>query len=173
MSGSWAGRLAMALPVVVALGCGSTEAPKDKPTVAEIQQTRAAIEKPAPSPTPPPPVTGNIPFREWGVKEAAVDALARIGQPSVPVLIDALSDADAEVRVHAARALARMGDAGKEAVPVLIARLEDPDEGVRQAAARALGQMGPAAADAVPALIAIIKSHDAKPSPPPANLPNP
>ena len=43
-------------------------------------------------------------FREWGVRETAADALARIGDPAVPALIETLHDPDHSIRAHAARA---------------------------------------------------------------------
>lgn len=159
----------LALPLaIMALapltGC-SESAPPAKPTDAEIKQLRATAEGGMPSQASTPFPVFQLPtmgYRDWTVKETAVDALARIGASSVPALIDALKDPSPEVRVQAARSLARMGDSGKAAVPVLIERLHDPNEEVRQASARALGQMGPAAAQAVPALIAILKSPDSE-----------
>jgi len=159
----------LALPfAVLALapltGC-SESTPPAKPTDAEIKQLRATAEGGMPSQASNPFPVFQLPtmgYRDWTVKETAVDALARIGASSVPALIDALKDPSPEVRVQAARSLARMGDSGKAAVPVLIERLHDPNEEVRQASARALGQMGPAAAQAVPALIAILKSPDSE-----------
>lgn len=96
-------------------------------------------------------------FREWGVRETAADALARIGDAAVPALIDTLADPDQEVRAQAARALARMGQKAEPAVPALIHALDDPNQEVRQGAARALGQIGSGAEEAVPALIQAIK----------------
>lgn len=159
----------LALPLAIlalapVAGCGES-APLTKPTDAEIKQLRATAEggMPAASGSALPlfqmPTMG---YRDWTVKETAVDALARIGASSVPALMDALKDPNPDVRVQAARSLARMGDSGKAAVPLLIERLHDPNEDVRQASARALGQMGPAAAEAVPALIAILKSPDSE-----------
>lgn len=162
-------RSILALPLAVfalgpVAGCGESTVPP-KPTDAEIKELRAQAAPGMPvSAVSPLPMfqMPTIGYRDWSVKETAVDALARIGASSVPALIDALSDPSPEVRVEAARSLARMGDTGKAAVPVLIERLRDPDENVRQASARALGQMGPAAAEAVPALIAILKSPDSE-----------
>ncbi|HWB08675.1 MAG TPA: HEAT repeat domain-containing protein [Pirellulales bacterium] len=96
-------------------------------------------------------------FRQWGVRETAADALARIGDAAVPALIDTLHDPDQEVRAQAAQALARMGGKAAPAVDALIQALDDPNEEVRRGAARALGQIGPEAGEAVPALIKAIK----------------
>jgi HEAT repeat protein len=84
-------------------------------------------------------------------------ALARIGEPAVPALIETLNDRDPKVRAAAAMALARIGSQAKAAVPALIKALKDKDPDVRREAARALGQMGPAAQEAVPALLEALR----------------
>ncbi len=91
--------------------------------------------------------------RELSAEQTTVDALSRIGAPSVPALVAVLRDPDPELRQNAARALARIGPDASEAVPELIAALDDKDIGVRKYATRALGEIGPAAGKAVPALI--------------------
>lgn len=103
-------------------------------------------------------------FRDWGVRETAADALARIGDAAVPSLVETLQDPDREVRAQAARALARMGPRAEPAIPALIAALKDSDKEVRMGAARALGQIGPPAAEAVPDLIKAIKDPRNKPA---------
>lgn len=103
-------------------------------------------------------------FRDWGVRETAADALARIGDAAVPSLVETLQDPDRDVRAQAARALARMGPRAEPAIPALIAALNDSDKEVRMGAARALGQIGPAAAEAVPDLIKAIKDPRNKPA---------
>lgn len=102
-------------------------------------------------------------FRDWGVRETAADALARIGDAAVPSLVETLQDPDRDVRAQAARALARMGPRAEPAIPALIAALNDSDKEVRMGAARALGQIGPAASEAVPDLIKAIKDPRNKP----------
>lgn len=102
-------------------------------------------------------------FREWGVRETATDALARIGDAAVPALIETLRDADPAIRAHAAQGLARMGSKAAPAVPELILALNDDDRDVRRGAARALGQIGPDAEAAVPALIQALKDPRNKP----------
>lgn len=103
-------------------------------------------------------------FRDWGVRETAADALARIGDAAVPSLVETLQDPDRDVRAQAARALARMGPRAEPAIPALIAALNDSDKEVRMGAARALGQIGPPAAEAVPDLIKAIKDPRNKPA---------
>ncbi|HVX10313.1 MAG TPA: HEAT repeat domain-containing protein [Pirellulales bacterium] len=105
-------------------------------------------------------------FREWGVRETAADALARIGDPALPALIATLQDPDHSIRAQAARALARMGPKAAPAVPELIVALDDSNEEVRQGAARALGQIGADAEEAVPALIKALKDPRNKPARP-------
>jgi HEAT repeat protein len=105
-------------------------------------------------------------FREWGVRETAADALARIGDPALPALVATLRDPDHSVRAQAARALARMGPKAASAVPELIIALDDSNEEVRQGAARALGQIGADAEKAVPALIKALKDPRNKPARP-------
>ncbi|HLE29487.1 MAG TPA: HEAT repeat domain-containing protein [Anaerolineales bacterium] len=71
----------------------------------------------------------------------AADALIRIGKPAVPSLIRALeNDAAPHVRVHAARALALIGDIA--AVPALFHALEDESAMVQHWAEEGLDRMG-------------------------------
>jgi HEAT repeat protein len=63
--------------------------------------------------------------------------------------IQALRHQDADVRISAALALARIGPAAQAAVPALTETLQDHDADVRRKAAFALGFIGPGA---VPAL---------------------
>ncbi|MDO8689739.1 MAG: HEAT repeat domain-containing protein [Dehalococcoidia bacterium] len=71
----------------------------------------------------------------------AADALARIGEPALDPLIEALHDEDAYVRWHAAKALADM--ANLRAAGALLAALDDQDSGVRWFASNGLAAMGP------------------------------
>ena len=94
----------------------------------------------------------------YSVRESAVEALRRIGDAeAVPGLLEALHDADADVRWAAAAALERIGDAA--AVPGLLAALRDANAGVRRAAAEMLGQIGDAAA--VPGLLQALGNANA------------
>lgn len=86
-------------------------------------------------------------------QEIAAEALARIGPPAVPSLVQALQHNDPLVRREAARVLMRMGPDAKAAAPELTRLLDDEDEMVRKYAAKALGNIGPEAAVAVPALM--------------------
>ncbi len=166
--GAWAwGCLFLGL---FASGCGggsskaTREADPQQFSLDRIVQARAMGPVPAapaqeePSSTPPRP--GQLPsFRQWGLLETAVDALARIGADAVAPLIETLADRDPQVRANAARALSLMGAQAEPAVPALIDALEDEDEQVRANAARALGQIGPAARQAIPALIESLRKE--------------
>jgi HEAT repeat protein len=157
--------------VLVTCGCGkgaTSRLPElrqpPKPTgqqIAELRRQMLENEPPlAPMQSAPRPMPSTeLPaFKEWGVRETAADALARIGPPALPALIDALRDRNPDVRNRAAQALARMGPPAKPAVPELIVALHDSDWQVRRSAARALGQIGVAAEEAVPALIEVIRN---------------
>jgi HEAT repeat protein len=113
---------------------------------------RASFEQPLTPIDPDKPPTLK-PYAQWTEKDAAVDALGRIGPAAVPSLAQALHSADPQVRLKAVEVLARMGSDASEAVPDLVALLDDPDERIRKAATRTLGRIGPEAAPAVPALM--------------------
>jgi HEAT repeat protein len=144
-----------------AAGCTNSSTTASGPTAEQIKQLRASQPQEQ-GPSPVAQALAAIPIRQWGVKETAVDAIARIGEPAVPALIQSLSDPDPGVRAQAARALARMSEKAQTALPALTAALDDPDEDVRIAATRALGQMGPVAAPALPALIKLLHEPDGK-----------
>jgi len=88
---------------------------------------------------------GDLRLPGEGRRRAAVEALARIGPPIVPVLLDSLREADPALRAGAAEALGRARVA--RAAPRLVALLGDADPGVRAAAAGALEALGPRAAE--------------------------
>ncbi len=82
----------------------------------------------------------------------ALRGLAQVGDGrAVPVLVAALEDPCSELRVVAARALARVYSRAPDAVRPHLARLADlladPDGMARQAASDALAQIGPEAVD--------------------------
>lgn len=65
-------------------------------------------------------------------------ALATFGQIGVPALTNALNSRDAEIRMTAASALAKMGQEARDAVPTLLLTLKDKSSEVRAASANAL-----------------------------------
>ncbi|MCS6851413.1 MAG: HEAT repeat domain-containing protein [Gemmataceae bacterium] len=89
------------------------------------------------------------------VRNAAGDALVRIGAPAVPALTRAL--ADEAVRCEAALILGEMGEAARSAVPELIRGLRDPSKDFRHAAHQALVRLG---SPAVPALVAAARASE-------------
>lgn len=66
-------------------------------------------------------------------------------QVATEALLKALTDSDLDLRLAAAEALGRIGDA--RLIGALVTALEDADPWVRQAAARALEKMGRTPAD--------------------------
>jgi HEAT repeat protein len=91
-----------------------------------------------------------------GARDACAAALARLGRPVVPALVERLGAPDADLRQAAASVLAEIGD--RRTVPALAARLADPDENVRTACAGALGRIG--GGEAAGALLAALDSDD-------------
>ena len=86
------------------------------------------------------------------VRIQAALALAQIGPPAVPALIEALADEEPWVRAQAAHALGTIGSPARDAVPALTQALKDPQANVRSKAAFALGEIGPDAGAAAPEL---------------------
>ena len=70
----------------------------------------------------------------------AGDALAALGAPATPLLVEALSSPQAAVRIEASRALASIQD--KESIGALIAAVDDPSAVVQYWAEEALDRMG-------------------------------
>ena len=75
------------------------------------------------------------------VRGRAVSALARLGSPCLPLVMQALLDSDSRVRQGAAEVLGLVGD--PTAVDNLLRALQDPVEPVRRAAAVALLRINP------------------------------
>jgi len=97
------------------------------------------------------PILANLVDSAWEQRRQPTEMLAKIGEPAVEPLIDALGSTDRGVRHSAAWALGRIGD--RRAVQPLITLLADPIEEVRATAARSLGQIGD------PAAIAALGEH--------------
>ena len=95
------------------------------------------------------------------VRSAAAKALAKIGQPAVPLLLDMLSpDVDDEkTQEWVAEALSPMGPAALAAVPVLRTKLRSPSRGLRIWASIALAKVA-SDADAVPTLIEVLQDPE-------------
>ena len=97
--------------------------------------------------------------KDKGVRQAAAEALVKIGAPAVEPLIAALKDKDSDVRYAAAKALGEIKD--PRAVEPLIAVPKDYYSGVRYAVTEALVKIG---APAMEPLIAALKDKDSKDS---------
>jgi HEAT repeat protein len=81
---------------------------------------------------------------EAAVREAAADALGRLGKETLETLIGALGHEQPSVRAAVALALAKIAKGygrADQATPALIERLGDYDATVRRIAAEALGQI--------------------------------
>lgn len=100
-----------------------------------------------------------------GARIRAINALKFYGveaREAVPLILKALHDSDASVRVNAVIALGLIGFDAKdlaEGVNALKSMLNPREEGiVKYQAARALGRLGPDAAPAIPGLLLAIRS---------------
>lgn len=95
--------------------------------------------------------TGSL---QW---ERAVEALADMGLPAVPVLVEALADEDLSVSRGAAQAVRRIGPS---TIPHLIKALAHSNSVIRQAAAQALYAYGPQALEGLAELTDALKDRD-------------
>jgi HEAT repeat protein len=100
-------------------------------------------------------------MRDPASRWMAIVALGEMGseaRAAVPHLIEALEDADVQVRWDAAKTLGKIGPAAGAAVSALAALANDPSDAlVRQYAVGALGRIGKNAKGAVPSLIHALK----------------
>ena len=71
----------------------------------------------------------------------AADALVEIGEPAVPVLIEALHDEEPRVRNRAIYILGQLGESALAAIPALRERLNDPVDYVSQQASNVLKRL--------------------------------
>ena len=71
----------------------------------------------------------------------AAVALGQIGQPGVPILIEAIASKDVVLRRGAVEGLLRAGEAARPAIPALTEALKDEDPGVRNYAQSALKRL--------------------------------
>lgn len=74
------------------------------------------------------------------VNGAAINELAKIGEPAVEYLIKSLQAKDENVRWCSAIALEKISPSGKQSIPFLIKALQDKNSNVRWCAALALGK---------------------------------
>jgi HEAT repeat protein len=90
-------------------------------------------------------------------REAAAEALGRIGAAGLPALAQLLGDGNLEVREFAMRGLER---SLPEAAPLLRRGLSDPAAAVRVAAAGALLTRAPGDSQSVEVLLSVLQSED-------------
>ncbi len=106
---------------------------------------------------------GLVKEKEPRDEEEIIKDLVAIGEPAVPVLIEALKDAYigreelSYADTFSAEVLSRIGI---QAVPALIRNLKDKDSETRYWTTKALGEIGPAAKDAIPSLRELLKDED-------------
>lgn len=115
---------------------------------------------------PAPEIT--LPIWEKAMKDAdtatvhlALNALASLGEPVVPRLIDIL-EKHKELRVEAAYTLGQIGPAAAPATDALAKLVADENLHVATEAILALGRIGPAAKSAVPALCTAFENEGEK-----------
>lgn len=75
-----------------------------------------------------------------GLRNAAAEALIRLGSPAVQELLEHLADDDHDLRKQVVDILGQIG--GREVLPGLVRALSDPDLNVAAAAAEAVGMVG-------------------------------
>ncbi len=90
--------------------------------------------------------------RDWLVRHAAADALARFGPISLDAIIDALAVHDFR-RALAARVAGSLGPSARRSVPQLVEALRSGDSETREESVRTLGRIGADAGDGVPAIV--------------------
>lgn len=134
---------------------------KDKDALVRVVAARALASLP-----PDPEIT--LPIFEKEMKGAdsatlqhALDALALLGPPAVPSLVDIL-EKHKELRVEAAYTLGQMGPKAAAATSALAKLITDENLQVATEAIVALGKIGPAAKDAVSALCAALEGGGEK-----------
>ena len=75
------------------------------------------------------------------VRQNLALAIANLGDPAIPGLLEALSHSKPERRMGAAMALGQVRPTAKNAVPALVRALSDKDEGVRRQVSYALSRI--------------------------------
>jgi HEAT repeat protein len=122
-----------------------------------------------------PDLRGPLWSDDWRVSDGAAEALSRIGQPAVPLLVEALQDKSIRAReriwledpgvsgdmryFHRLTIPGALACIGPAAVPALLPLLEDAEPDTRLAALDALGRMGLAAASAETEVVACLKDE--------------
>jgi len=123
---------------------GAKAEPAIKPLVAALRDSGA-------------PTEFDVQYLGPRVRDAASDALVRIGLPAIPALIEALSHKDNEIRELAARTLGELGPLAKDSFAALTRALDDPEDLVRSNVVCAIGRVGADAKVVVPLLEQIFR----------------
>jgi HEAT repeat protein len=93
---------------------------------------------------------------DYATMHHALDALAALGAPAVPRLIDALKHE--KLRAEVVYILGQIGPAAAPATSALVKLIDDKNDRVAHEAVLALGHIGPGAKEAVPGLLKILES---------------
>lgn len=99
-----------------------------------------------------PLLTQAVDDAEQPVREAATQAIGQMGPDAIPLLRQTLVHPDKYVRRHSVWALAKLCPSALVALPNLCQALKDVDPRTASGAAQALANLGPSAAEAIPAL---------------------
>jgi HEAT repeat protein len=91
-----------------------------------------------------------------------LEVLHYLGEPGVPLVIEAMRAKDPRVRKKAIETIGTLGAAAAPAVPLLGEALRDKDQDIRDAAVMALYRLGPVSSRAVPALTAALNDGNSQ-----------
>ncbi|QDV51753.1 HEAT repeat domain-containing protein [Gimesia fumaroli] len=108
---------------------GAKAEPAIKPLIAALNDSGA-------------PTEFDIQYFGPRVRDAASDALVRIGRAAVPALIEALSHKNKSTREMAARTLGELGPLAKNSFAALTRTLDDPEHWVQMNVVRAMVKVG-------------------------------
>ncbi len=123
-----------------------------------IPRLCSVITNPAPKAWSIAPSPAIIPTADMSPRVIAMDYLICMGTnaaPAVPALVQATSDNELAVALHAVLALGLIGSRQSITVPALTHALQDPRPPIRAGAADALLRLG---AEARPAVLALLKT---------------
>jgi len=91
------------------------------------------------------------------VRSGAIEALKKIGEPTIPALIQALRHVNEGIRAGVASALGGIRPVSSASITALVQALGDESEDVCSSVGTALRAIGPEASSAVPALIEALR----------------
>ncbi len=80
-----------------------------------------------------------------GMRDSAVETMATIGEPSVPLAINLIRDANPKLNAIGVQLLTRLGPTAKAAVPILLEMFHRSERSIREHAAQALAAVGKSA----------------------------